>query len=124
PAAPAGPDARLPRLLALVEESPELVSLEPYLTDAEPEVRAAAVTALAETVPAGTGPALAARLRDADATVRSAAVGALRELVEVLDGDGELGAGLRAALEVPDASVRAVAVEALRARGLGDAGVY
>ncbi|MFJ3611659.1 fumarate reductase/succinate dehydrogenase flavoprotein subunit [Streptomyces hydrogenans] len=124
PAAPAGPDARLPRLLALVEESPELVSLEPYLTDAEPEVRAAAVTALAETVPAGTGPALAARLRDSDATVRSAAVGALRELVEVLDGDGELGAGLRAALEVPDASVRAVAVEALRARGLGDAGVY
>ncbi|MFE1346077.1 HEAT repeat domain-containing protein, partial [Streptomyces sp. NPDC058757] len=124
PAAAAGPSPRLLRLLALVEESPELPALEPYLTDAEPEVRAAAVAALAETVPAGTGPALAARLRDGDAAVRSAAAGALRELAEVLDADGGLGAGLRAALDVPDPAVRAVAVEVLRARGLGDAGTY
>ncbi|MFF9344515.1 MULTISPECIES: fumarate reductase/succinate dehydrogenase flavoprotein subunit [unclassified Streptomyces] len=124
PAGPAGPGPRLLRLLSLVEDAPELASLEPYLTDAEPEVRVAAVAALAETVPPGTGPALAARLGDGDAAVRSAAAGALRELAEVLDADGELGAGLRAALDVPDPAVRAVAVEVLRARRLGDAGVY
>ncbi|MFF8414043.1 fumarate reductase/succinate dehydrogenase flavoprotein subunit [Streptomyces omiyaensis] len=124
PAVPAGPDPRLLRLLALAEESPELDALEPYLTDREPAVRAAAVTALAETVPAGTGAALAARLGDADAAVRAAAVGALRELVEVVEADGALGDGLRAALGVPDPAVRAVAVEVLRARRLGGTGVY
>ncbi|MFE6224782.1 fumarate reductase/succinate dehydrogenase flavoprotein subunit [Streptomyces sp. NPDC057854] len=122
--APAGPDPRLLDLLALAEESPELAALEPYLTDRRPEVRAAAVAALAETAPAGTGPALADRLRDPDAGVRAAAVGALRELAEVLVTDVELGDGLRAALATEDPSVRAVAVEVLRSRGLGDAGTY
>ncbi|MFH8727550.1 fumarate reductase/succinate dehydrogenase flavoprotein subunit [Streptomyces termitum] len=120
----AGPGPRLLGLLALAEESPELGSLEPYLTDRDPEVRAAAVAVLAETAPAGTGAALAARLRDGDAAVRAAAVGALRELAEVLDGGAGLAAGLRAALDVPDAAVRAVALEVLRARRLGDAGGY
>ncbi|MEU2660618.1 fumarate reductase/succinate dehydrogenase flavoprotein subunit, partial [Streptomyces sp. NPDC007325] len=124
PRAVTGPHPRLLRLLAVADDSPELDALLPYLTDGEPEVRAAAVAALAETVPAGTGPALAARLRDEDASVRSAAVGALRELAEVLDADAELGEGLRAALETPDPAVRAVAVEVLRARRLGGAGVY
>ncbi|MFE5795442.1 fumarate reductase/succinate dehydrogenase flavoprotein subunit [Streptomyces sp. NPDC056503] len=124
PAASTGPNPRLLRLLALVEEAPELAALEPYLIDDQAEVRAAAVAALAETAPAGTGPALAARLRDGDAAVRAAAVAALRELAEVLVADGEFGAGLRAALETPDPAVRAAAVEVLRSRRLGDAGVY
>ncbi|MEU7512549.1 fumarate reductase/succinate dehydrogenase flavoprotein subunit, partial [Streptomyces sp. NPDC042898] len=62
-AAPA-PHLTLLRLLALVEESPDLAALRPYLDDADPAVRAAAVTALGETAPAGAGPALAAGLRD------------------------------------------------------------
>lgn len=82
------------------------------------------MAALGETVPAGAGPALAARLADADPGVRAAAAAALRELVEVLPGGPELGAGLRTALAVPDAAVRSAALEALRALRLGDAELY
>ncbi|MFC9583891.1 fumarate reductase/succinate dehydrogenase flavoprotein subunit [Streptomyces yangpuensis] len=120
----AGSSPRILELLALAEESPNLAALHPYLTDADPAVRGAAVAALGETVPAGAGPALAARLADGDPAVRAAAAGALRELLEVLPGDPGLAAGLRAALAVPDAAVRAAALEALRALRLGDAGLY
>ncbi|MFG2994067.1 fumarate reductase/succinate dehydrogenase flavoprotein subunit [Streptomyces sp. NPDC048257] len=119
-----GASPRILELLALAEESPDLAALSPYLTDPDPAVRAAAVAALGETVPAGAGPALAARLADADPAVRAAAAAALRELVEVLPGGPELGAGLRAALAVPDAAVRSAALEALRALRLGEAGLY
>ncbi|MGW3326001.1 fumarate reductase/succinate dehydrogenase flavoprotein subunit [Streptomyces virginiae] len=119
-----GASPRILELLSLAEESPDLAALTPYLTDPDPAVRAAAVAALGETVPAGAGPALAARLADADPGVRAAAAGALRELVEVLPGGPELGAGLRAALAVPDAAVRSAALEALRALRLGDAELY
>ncbi|MFF3725824.1 fumarate reductase/succinate dehydrogenase flavoprotein subunit [Streptomyces erythrochromogenes] len=122
--AAAGSSPRILELLALAEESPDLAALHPYLTDADPAVRGAAVAALGETVPAGAGPALAARLADGDPAVRAAAAGALRELLEVLPGDPGLAAGLRAALAVPDAAVRAAALEALRALRLGDAGLY
>ncbi|MFC9296079.1 fumarate reductase/succinate dehydrogenase flavoprotein subunit [Streptomyces sp. NPDC057011] len=115
---------RILELLALAEESPDLDDLRPYLTDPDPAVRAAAVAALGETVPAGAGPALAERLADTDPAVRAAAAAALRELLEVLPGDPELAAGLRAALAVPDAAVRSASLEALRALGLGDAGLY
>ncbi|MFA7767064.1 fumarate reductase/succinate dehydrogenase flavoprotein subunit [Streptomyces sp. NRRL S-448] len=133
---PDGPDAvpvaphgsasspRILELLALAEESPDLAALTPYLADPDPAVRAAAVAALGETVPAGAGPALAARLADAAPVVRAAAAAALRELVEVLPGGPELGAGLRAALAVPDPAVRSAALEALRALRLGDAELY
>ncbi|MET9962061.1 fumarate reductase/succinate dehydrogenase flavoprotein subunit [Streptomyces sp. NPDC006326] len=124
PAAPAGPSPRILELLALAEESPDLAALRPYLADPDPAVRAAAVTAIGETVPAGAGPELAARLGDADPAVRAAAAAALRELLEVLPGDAALGAALRAALPVPDPVVRAAALEALRALRLGEAGLY
>ncbi|WP_328739528.1 fumarate reductase/succinate dehydrogenase flavoprotein subunit [Streptomyces erythrochromogenes] len=119
-----GSSPRILELLALAEESPDLTALHPYLTDADPAVRGAAVATLGETVPAGAGPALAARLADGDPAVRAAAAGALRELLEVLPGDPGLAAGLRAALAVPDPAVRAAALEALRALRLGDAGLY
>ncbi|MFB7235251.1 MULTISPECIES: fumarate reductase/succinate dehydrogenase flavoprotein subunit [unclassified Streptomyces] len=120
----ASPHPRLLRLLSLVEESPDLAALAPYLDDRDPAVRAAAVTALGETAPAGTGPVLAARLRDDAPLVRAAAAAALRELVEVLPAGPELGAGLREALAVPDAAVRSAALEVLRALRLGDAVLY
>lgn len=119
-----GASPRIVELLALAEESPDLAALTPYLADPDPSVRAAAVAALGETVPAGAGPALAARLGDAAPAVRAAAAGALRELVEVLPGGPELEAGLRAALAVPDPAVRSAALEALRALRLGDAELY
>ncbi|OEJ23529.1 fumarate reductase/succinate dehydrogenase flavoprotein subunit [Streptomyces agglomeratus] len=118
------PSPALLRLLSLAEESPDLDALRPYLDDADPAVRAAAVAALGETVPAGAGPALAERLRDAAPQVRAAAAAALRELVEVLPAEARLGAGLREALDVPDPAVRAAALDVLRALRLGDAGVY
>nr|WP_030758083.1 MULTISPECIES: fumarate reductase/succinate dehydrogenase flavoprotein subunit [unclassified Streptomyces] len=119
-----GASPRILELLSLAEASPDLAALTPYLTDPDPAVRAAAVAALGETVPADAGPALAARLADTDRGVRAAAAAALRELVEVLPGGPELGAGLRAALAVPDAAVRSAALEALRALRLGDAELY
>ncbi|MFC9699561.1 fumarate reductase/succinate dehydrogenase flavoprotein subunit [Streptomyces sp. NPDC056943] len=122
-AAPA-PHLTLLRLLALVEESPDLAALRPYLDDPDPAVRAAAVTALGETAPAGTGPALAAHLGDAAPQVRAAAAAALRELVEVLPAEPSLAAGLREALGVPDPAVRVAALDVLRALRLGDAGLY
>ncbi|WP_328927095.1 fumarate reductase/succinate dehydrogenase flavoprotein subunit [Streptomyces sp. NBC_00190] len=124
PARAAGPSPRILELLALAEESPDLPALFPYLGDPDPAVRAAAVAALGETVPAGAGPALALRLADTDRGVRAAAAGALRELVEVLPGDPGLAAGLRTALAVGDPAVRSAALEVLRALRLGDAELY
>ncbi|MFJ3201751.1 HEAT repeat domain-containing protein [Streptomyces sp. NPDC086989] len=118
------PSPRILELLALAEESPDLAVLRPYLTDADAAVRAAAVGAVTETVPAGAGPALAASLSDPEPAVRAAAAGSLRELLEVLPGDPQLGAVPRAALPVADPVVRAAALEALRVRRLGDALLY
>ncbi|MEV7416844.1 fumarate reductase/succinate dehydrogenase flavoprotein subunit [Streptomyces sp. NPDC089919] len=115
---------RVLEVLALAEESPALAALEPYLADPDPAVRAAAVAALTETVPAGAGPALAARLGDPAAAVRAAAAASVRELVEVLEPGPELAQALDAALAVPDPVVRAAALEALRALRLGGAGQY
>ncbi|MFD3727483.1 fumarate reductase/succinate dehydrogenase flavoprotein subunit [Streptomyces sp. NPDC058671] len=120
----AAPHPRLLRLLSLVEESPGLDALAPYLDDADPSVRAAAVTAVGEIAPAGAGPVLAERLRDEAPRVRAAASAALRELVEVLPAEPVLGKGLRDALAVPDATVRSAALDVLRALRLGDASVY
>lgn len=120
----AAPGPALLRLLSLAEESPDLDALRPYLGDADPGVRAAAVAALGETVPPGAGPALAARLQDPAPRVRAAAAAALRELVEVLPAEPELGDGLRASLGVADPTVRAAALDVLRTLRLGDAGVY
>ncbi|WP_033221690.1 fumarate reductase/succinate dehydrogenase flavoprotein subunit [Kitasatospora phosalacinea] len=83
-----------------------------YLTDRDPDVRLAAVTALTEQAPDGTGRALVAALGDGDGRVRGAAVAGLRELVEVLDP--ALGAALAGAAGSPDPVVRAGVLELAR----------
>ncbi|MFE0327060.1 fumarate reductase/succinate dehydrogenase flavoprotein subunit [Streptomyces sp. NPDC058960] len=124
----AGPDAptspRLLDLLALAEEQPELDALGPYLADPDPSVRRTAVTVLTETVPPGTGPALAGLLSDADADVRAAAAASLRELVETLPPEPALRDRLAAAVSEPDPVVRAAALDVLRALRLGDADLF
>jgi HEAT repeat protein len=121
---PARSATRLLELVALAEEQPELDSLRPYLTDLAPAVRREAVAVLTETLPPGTGPALAEALRDDDAEVRAAAAASLRELVETLPPEPALRDGLAAALAEPDATVRAAALEVLRALGLGDTALF
>lgn len=121
---PARSATRLLELVALAEEQPELHSLRPYLTDFAPAVRREAVAVLTETLPPGTGPALAEALRDDDAEVRAAAAASLRELVETLPPEPALRDGLAAALAEPDATVRAAALEVLRALSLGDTALF
>ncbi|MBE3002109.1 fumarate reductase/succinate dehydrogenase flavoprotein subunit [Nocardiopsis sp. HNM0947] len=127
---PAAPDERPEReapprvveLLAQAEDLPSVAELGPYLHDPDPTVRTTAVSVLTESVPPGTGEALAEVLTDADPRPRRAAVAALRELVEVLDP--ELGRGLRAHVESPDAVVRAGTLDLLRALRAGPAEVF
>ncbi|MFJ8358655.1 fumarate reductase/succinate dehydrogenase flavoprotein subunit [Streptomyces sp. NPDC093984] len=124
----AGPDAptspRLLDLLALAEEQPELTALRTYLADPDPSVRRTAVAVLTETVPPGTGPALAGLLSDADADVRAAAAASLRELVETLPPEPALRDRLATAVCEPDPVVRAAALDVLRALRLGDADLF
>jgi hypothetical protein len=122
--APERASARLLELVALAEEEPELDALRPYLTDPSPAVRREAVAVLTETVPPGTGPALAEALRDNAAEVRAAAAASLRELVETLPAQATLRDGLAAALTVADPVVRAASLDVLRALRLGDATLF
>ncbi|MFI0903222.1 fumarate reductase/succinate dehydrogenase flavoprotein subunit [Streptomyces sioyaensis] len=115
---------RILELLALTEDQPDLPALRPYLADPDPAVRRAAVDALTESVPPGTGQALAAALADPAPAVRAAAAASLRELVEVLSAEDGLRAPLAAAVHGPDAVVRSAAVEVLRALGLGDRALF
>ncbi|MFI6354788.1 fumarate reductase/succinate dehydrogenase flavoprotein subunit [Streptomyces sp. NPDC050743] len=115
---------RLLELLALAETEPELAVLGPYLADPDPAVRRTAVSVLTETVPAGTGQALAGALSDPDAKVRAAAAASLRELVETLPPEPALGTALTGALTSLDPVVRAAALDVLRALRLGEAGVF
>ncbi|WP_343243736.1 fumarate reductase/succinate dehydrogenase flavoprotein subunit [Streptomyces sp. SID13726] len=116
--------ARLLELVALAEEEPELDALRPYLADPASAVRREAVAVLTETLPSGTGPALAGALRDEAAEVRATAAASLRELVETLPPEPALRDGLAAALAVPDPVVRAAALDVLRALRLGDADLF
>ncbi|GHH78283.1 fumarate reductase/succinate dehydrogenase flavoprotein-like FrdA [Streptomyces sulfonofaciens] len=122
--AAAGVPARLLEVVALAEQEPELPRLRPYLADPDPAVRRAAVAALTETAPDGTGPALAAALTDPDAGVRAAAAASLRELVETLPPEPALRAPLVDALTTDDPLVRAAALDVLRALRLGEAARY
>ncbi|MFF0060034.1 fumarate reductase/succinate dehydrogenase flavoprotein subunit [Streptomyces sp. NPDC005279] len=115
---------RILELLGLAEEEPELPQLRPFLADPDPAVRRAAVAALTETVPPGTGPALAATLADSDPGVRTAAAASLRELVEVLPPEPDLSRSLTEALGNDDPQVRAAALDVLRALRLGAAAAY
>ncbi|MGW2614091.1 fumarate reductase/succinate dehydrogenase flavoprotein subunit [Streptomyces sp. NPDC001500] len=116
--------SRLLELVALAEEEPELDALLSYLTDPTPAVRREAVAVLTETVPTGTGPALARALRDPAAEVRATAAASLRELVETLAPEPALRDGLAAALAESDPVVRAAALDLLRALRLGDAALF
>ncbi|MFJ9741108.1 fumarate reductase/succinate dehydrogenase flavoprotein subunit [Streptomyces sp. NPDC101166] len=122
--APEESSSRLLTLVALAEEQPDLDALRPYLTDPAPAVRREAVSVLTETVPPGTGTALAGALRDTAPEVRAAAAASLRELVETLPPEPALREGLSAALAEPDPVVRAAALDVLRALRLGDAGLF
>jgi succinate dehydrogenase/fumarate reductase flavoprotein subunit/HEAT repeat protein len=126
PTAPSGERsaARLLELVALAEEEPELDALQPYLSDPVSAVRREAVAVLTETLPPGTGTALAAALRDTAAEVRAAAAASLRELVETLPAEPDLRDGLAAALSEPDPVVRAAALDVLRALRLGDPALF
>ncbi|MFJ9417115.1 fumarate reductase/succinate dehydrogenase flavoprotein subunit [Streptomyces sp. NPDC101227] len=115
------PSPRILELLALAEDQPDLPALRPYLADPDPAVRRAAVEALTESVPPGTGRALAALLADADPAVRAAAGASLRELVEVLPPEDELREPLgAAAVRGADPLVRSSALNVLYVLGLGD----
>ncbi|MDQ0788523.1 fumarate reductase/succinate dehydrogenase flavoprotein subunit [Streptomyces sp. B3I8] len=115
---------RLLGLLALTEEEPDLDDLRPFLDDPAAPVRRVAVTVLTETVPPGTGPALAGALSDSDTEVRATAASSLRELVETLPAEPDLREPLVRALAGPDPVVKAAALDVLRALRLGDTGVY
>ncbi|MFI2204028.1 fumarate reductase/succinate dehydrogenase flavoprotein subunit [Streptomyces sp. NPDC020192] len=115
---------RLLQLLELAEAEPELTTLEPYLADPDPAVRRTAVSVLTETVPPGTGQALAGALADPDTGVRAAAAASLRELVETLPPEPALGSALTGVLAQADPVVRAAALDVLRALRLGEAGVF
>ena len=119
-----GRSPRILELLALTEEQPGLAALRSYLDDADPAVRRAAVAALTESLPDGTGPALAALLADVDPAVRAAAAASLRELVEVLPAEPALREPLAAALGRDDPRVSSAALDVLRALRLGDAALF
>ncbi|MFG2889053.1 fumarate reductase/succinate dehydrogenase flavoprotein subunit [Streptomyces sp. NPDC048248] len=119
-----GRSPRILELLALTEEQPGLAALRSYLDDADPAVRRAAVAALTESLPDGTGPVLAALLADVDPAVRAAAAASLRELVEVLPAEPALREPLAAALGRDDPRVSSAALDVLRALRLGDAALF
>ncbi|BAJ29128.1 MULTISPECIES: fumarate reductase/succinate dehydrogenase flavoprotein subunit [Kitasatospora] len=106
-------------LEVLRAEGPAVIG---YLTDPDPDVRLAAVAALTEHTPDGTGRALAAALGDPDGRVRGAATAGLRELVEVLDAS--LGDALAAAADSPDPVVRASVQELARALRTGSVELF
>lgn len=127
---PPGPAAgRLPQLvelLRLAEAQRPAEAFVPFLTDADARVRRAAVTALTETAPAGTGSLLVRACADEHGTVRHAAAASLRELAEVLPVETDLGlrAELRAASRSADPVVRSALLDVLRQCRCGDADLY
>ncbi|MEU7695295.1 fumarate reductase/succinate dehydrogenase flavoprotein subunit [Microbispora hainanensis] len=127
-----GRSPRILELLRLTDGEPALDQITPYLADADPKVRRAAVATLTETAPRGVETALTRALADPHGTVRRAAATGLRELVEVLPATGEFGASLRALSGdtqagqdgAADPVVRAAVLDVLRALRLGDAALF
>jgi succinate dehydrogenase/fumarate reductase flavoprotein subunit/HEAT repeat protein len=122
--APAKSSGRILEALALADAHPSLEQVRPYLSDVDPDVRAAAVTTLTEAAPTGVGLALVDVMNDPHPSVRQAAATGLRELVEVLPAEPQLGSALTDALSNADAEVRSCALELLRALKLGAPGTY
>ncbi|MEU6430698.1 fumarate reductase/succinate dehydrogenase flavoprotein subunit [Microbispora sp. NPDC046973] len=142
-----GRSPRILELLRLADGEPALDQITPYLSEADPKVRRAAVATLTETAPPGVETALTRALADPHGTVRRAAATGLRELVEVLPATAEFGASLRAVAGYPEAGqpgegqpgagqpgegqggagdplVRAAVLDVLRALRLGDAALF
>ena len=115
---------RMLELLALAEQTPDLVALAPYLDDPDPQVRREAVATVTEVVPVGTGPALASALHDSDEGVRSAAATALRELVEVIPATDEVRVALAGAVTAADPVSRAAVLDVMRALKLGSTEIF
>ncbi|MFF0310005.1 fumarate reductase/succinate dehydrogenase flavoprotein subunit [Streptosporangium sp. NPDC004379] len=123
-AAAVGHSPRILELQRLAEEQPSADRFAPYLADPDPKVRRAAIAALTEAVPEGTGEALVTALADDRGTVRRAAAAGLRELVEVLPAAPGLAAGLTAQSGSPDPVVRSAALDVLRALRLGTPEIF
>ncbi|MBE3012034.1 fumarate reductase/succinate dehydrogenase flavoprotein subunit [Microbispora sp. NEAU-D428] len=143
-----GRSPRILELLRLADGEPALDQITPYLAEADPKVRRAAVATLTETAPRGVETALTRALADPHGTVRRAAATGLRELVEVLPATAEFGASLRAVAgyagaggaeaaadgagagadgaggAAGDPLVRAAVLDVLRALRLGDAALF
>ncbi|MFI9576243.1 fumarate reductase/succinate dehydrogenase flavoprotein subunit [Microbispora rosea] len=127
-----GRSPRILELLRLADGEPALNQITPYLEDADPKVRRAAVATLTETAPRGVESALIRALADPHGTVRRAAATGLRELVEVLAATAEFGASLHALVGytgegqggAADPVVRAAVLDVLRALRLGDAALF
>lgn len=119
PSVAVGRSPRLLELLELAEGEPGLDEIVPYLADADPKVRRAAVATLTEVAPDGFAGPLAAALADGHGSVRHAAATALREMVEVLPATPEVRDALVAAAANRDAIVRAAVLDVLRALRLG-----
>ncbi|GAB0103007.1 fumarate reductase/succinate dehydrogenase flavoprotein subunit [Nocardia sp. JMUB6875] len=101
-----------PRIaLVLSLDSPGLADLESFLSDADPRVRATALSVLTENTPDGFADPLIAALADEDAEVRAVAVSGLRELAEILPA----ATGLADHADSPDPLVRAAVVDLSRA---------
>ncbi|NKY84494.1 fumarate reductase/succinate dehydrogenase flavoprotein subunit [Nocardia veterana] len=114
-------DSAAPRIAILLGlDAPTVAELRDYLDDADPRVRATALSVLTEGTPDGFADALIAALGDSDAGVRAAAVSGLRELVEILPPATELTAHA----ESPDPLVRAAVVDLLRAQRRGSADLF
>ncbi|WP_040802529.1 fumarate reductase/succinate dehydrogenase flavoprotein subunit [Nocardia concava] len=106
--------------LVLSLDAPGLADLEPFLSDADPRVRATALSVLTENTPDGFADPLIAALADEDAEVRAVAVSGLRELAEILPA----ATGLAEHADSPDPLVRAAVVDLSRALRSGSAELF
>jgi cyclophilin family peptidyl-prolyl cis-trans isomerase len=110
----AGPGAVSPRLhhlLDLEDSRAPLRELEPFLRDADPEVRARAALAAARTAPKEAAPALRAAIQDAEPRVREAAAFAMGLTDDPdLAGDALLAAKRKGATDGERAAAASAAV--------------
>ncbi|MEC3955665.1 fumarate reductase/succinate dehydrogenase flavoprotein subunit [Nocardia sp. CDC153] len=122
PAAASAPkDVVAPRIALLLGlDAPGVTELRPYLADADPRVRATALSVLTENTPDGFAEELIDALADEDAQVRLAAVAGLRELAEILPA----ATGLARHADSPDPIVRAAVVDLSRALRSGSAELF
>jgi HEAT repeat protein len=117
-------NARIVALTALADEAPEVDEVAPYLADAHPGVRRAAIEVLTESAPPDVALALTGRLADEDSEVRVAAIEALFELREVIDPDEALATALTLHEASDDDTVRAAVTKLRWEHRIGDLSDY